>query len=89
VTSRTARLIAAGSLAATLALGAAPAIACPRPPARICWLKSATGWKPVPPAIRKQLVADGEQVRPRARIKYGDTTVIDLDGRCGGRKVTS
>jgi hypothetical protein len=69
-------------LAAAQAADAAPAT-------KPCWLKPRDGWKPVPRAILAQLVEDGETVTRHARIRYGDTSVVDLDGRCGGRKVSS
>ncbi len=46
------------------------------------------GWKPLPHRIYTQLREDGEAVTHRARIKYGDTTYISLNG-CRGDKVIS
>ncbi len=46
------------------------------------------GWKPLPHRIYTQLREDGEAVTHRARIKYGDTTYISLNG-CRGDKLLS
>ena len=77
------RTIAGLALAGSLLI-AGPAHACPSR-----WLSARDGWRPVPHAIRAQLIADGERVGRHARIRYGDTTVVDLDGRRGGRKISS
>jgi hypothetical protein len=57
--------------------------------ARAKWLSPRDGWRPVPVTIRAQFHADGIQLGRHARIRYGDTTTIDQDGRPGGLTWTS
>jgi hypothetical protein len=78
------RTLRALLLAALLSAATVPAANAASP-----WLSARDGWKPVPHAIRAQLAEDGVRLGRHARIRYGDTTVIDLDGRPGGRRVTS
>jgi hypothetical protein len=71
-------------LAAVLTLGA-PAKA----DASAKWLSPREGWKPVPVDIRRQVAEDGISLGRHARIKYGDTTYIDIDGKPGGTVISS